>query len=159
AGGGRCAIAAALLGLLLLARLVPVAPALGEELEISPGARASWNLRQDGTAGRATSWVDRWLDQPGMLGDWAGLRPALEGLGIVPSVIWVTDVQGNPVGGQRHGLREFDDLAIGLDVDLDRLLRRFFDAHGAKFYLGMSNRSATSLRDDHIGNVFNVSPA
>jgi hypothetical protein len=36
--------------------------------------------------------VGRWLDQPNMLVDWAGLRPVLGRYGIAPTVAWVSDV-------------------------------------------------------------------
>jgi len=98
-------------------------------------------------------WGD-WFGLPeaGMLGNWFGLRPALAKLGIVPTVAWLTDVQGNPVGGQRQAVREFDNLYAGVDIDLEKLLR----APGTSFSLSLSQRSGTSLSDLDIGNVFNV---
>jgi len=60
------------------------------------------------------SWVGQWLNQPNMLGDWSGLRSALARFGIVPTVARVSDVQGNPIGGEQQALREFDNLYRGL---------------------------------------------
>jgi len=98
------------------------------------------------------TWVGQWLNQPNMLGEWGGVRPALARFGIVPTVAWVTDVQGNPIGGTRQAPREFDNLAVELDIDLEKLMR----APGTKFHAGLSLRSGTSLTDIDIGNTFNV---
>jgi len=98
------------------------------------------------------SWVGRWVDQTNMLGDWAGLRPLLGRFGIAPTVAWVSDVQGNPIGGKQQALREFDNLSIEVDIDLEKLMR----APGTKFHAGLSLRSGTSLSEIDIGNTFNV---
>jgi porin len=98
------------------------------------------------------TWVGQWLNQPNMLGDWGGLRSALARFGVVPTIAWVSDVQGNPIGGKQQALREFDNLAVELDIDLEKLM----GAPGTKFHVGMSQRSGTSLTDIDIGNTFNV---
>ena len=98
------------------------------------------------------SWVGQWLNQPNMLGDWGGLRSALARFGIVPTVAWVSDVQGNPIGGIQQALREFDNLAVEVDIDLQKLM----GAPGTKFHAGLSLRSGTSLTNIDIGNTFNV---
>ena len=91
-------------------------------------------------------------DRPYLTGDWGGLRTRLLDLGITPSLIFVTDVLGNPVGGQHQGLRESDDLGLDLTVNLDRLA----GWSGARFHLSFSMRSGTDLSDKDIGNVFTV---
>ena len=91
-------------------------------------------------------------DRPYLTGDWGGLRTRLLDLGITPSLIFVTDVLGNPVGGQHQGLRESDDLGLDLTVDLDKLA----GWSGARFHLSFSMRSGTDLSDKDIGNVFTV---
>jgi porin len=98
------------------------------------------------------TWVDQWLSQPNMFGDWSGLRTAMGRLGIVPTVSWVTNVLGNPIGGVDQALREFDNLAVELDVDLATLI----GAPGTKFHIGLSQRSGTNLSAIDIGNVFQV---
>lgn len=99
-----------------------------------------------------TSWAGRWMDQPAMFGDWLGLRPALARFGIEPNVTWVTNVQGNVIGGERQRLREFDNLLVEVNVNLEKLM----GAPGTTFYLSLSQRSGTSLSNEDIGNVFNV---
>ena len=91
-------------------------------------------------------------DRPYLTGDWGGLRTRLLDLGIVPSLIFVTDVLGNPVGGRQQGLRESDDLGLDLTVNLDKLA----GWSGARFHLSFSMRSGTDLSDKDIGNVFTV---
>jgi len=118
-----------------------------------PGRRGLFHLYGTPAAGEPPlEWFDRWREQPYALGDWFGLRPALERVGIVPTVNFVSDVQGNPLGGERQALREFDDLFVGLNVELEKLV----GAPGTKFHVGFSQRSGTSLSDIDIGNTFNV---
>jgi hypothetical protein len=93
------------------------------------------------------------LDQAAFLtGDWGGLRPKLLDRGITPSLAFVTDVQGNPVGGRHRAVRESDDLGLNLSADLGRLA----GWAGARLQLSFSMRSGTSLSDTDIGNVFTV---
>jgi hypothetical protein len=55
-----------------------------------------------------------------LLGDWCSWRTELEDGGISPSVTFVTDLAGNPVGGVRQGFTEADNLGVNLAVDLDK---------------------------------------
>ena len=120
---------------------------------VQPGKREQFHLRDvPSPADAAATWVGQWLDKPTLFGDWFGLRSALERLGIVPTITCVTDVQGNPIGGQQQALREFDTLYVEVDVALEKLL----GAPGTAFHLGLSQRSGRSLSDIDIGNVFNV---
>jgi porin len=91
-------------------------------------------------------------DRPFLTGDWGGLRTKLLDLGIAPILTFVTDVLGNPTGGQRRAVRESDELALSLAADLDKLA----GWAGAQFLLSFSIRSGTSLSDKDIGNVFTV---
>jgi len=56
-----------------------------------------------------------------MFGNWGGLRTKLLNLGVTPSITFATDVLGNPVGGKRHALREFDNLGLDVKVDFGKL--------------------------------------
>ena len=144
----RCAVA-------VLALLLAVAlPAAADDADqsVTPARRELFHLRDALPFTPPESWIDRWLDQRTMFGDWLGLRSALKRYGIVPTITWVTDVQGNPVGGQRQGLREFDTLYVEVDVALETLI----GAPGTAFHVGVSQRSGTSLSELDIGNVWNV---
>jgi len=92
------------------------------------------------------------LDREHLTGSWGGLRDTLRGLGITPTLTFVTDVLGNPVGGVRHGLRETDNLGVDVTFDLDRLV----GWTGGRFHVSASLRSGTNLSGDDVGNVFNV---
>jgi porin len=139
----------------LLAATLALAPSAAAQHAgdaVTPGRRDLFHLRHAPPAAPAESWVEQWLDQRTLFGDWLGLRSALRRLGIVPTITWVTDVQGNPIGGQRQGLREFDTLYVEVDVALETLM----GAPGTAFHVGVSQRSGTSLSDRDIGNVWNV---
>jgi porin len=88
-----------------------------------------------------------------LTGEWGGFRSTLRDLGIVPTAVFATDVQGNPIGGNRQGLRETNDLTVDVAVDLERLV----GWTGGRFDVSLSLRSGTSLSTADIGNVFNVS--
>lgn len=88
-----------------------------------------------------------------LTGEWGGLRPKLRDLGVVPTAVFATDVLGNPIGGNRHGLRETNDLTVDVAVDLERLV----GWTGGRFDVSLSLRSGTSLTSADIGNVFDVS--
>ena len=106
---GPTAIAWALVGLLL----VPLgSPVFAQSSHPPHSQRELFHLRDMVVPAESLqSWGGRWLDQPNMLGDWVGLRPLLDRFGIAPTVAWVSDVQGNPIGGKQQALREFDNLS------------------------------------------------
>ncbi len=96
--------------------------------------------------------AESWLDRPYLTGDWGGLRTRLLRLGVAPTLTFVTDVLGNPVGGESKALRETDNLGLDVGFDLQRLL----GWAGGLFHVSFSLRSGKSLSDEAIGNVFNV---
>ena len=92
------------------------------------------------------------LPQEHLLGDWLGLRSWLEGHGITPTVTFVMDALGNPIGGVRHGFRQASNLGLDLGFDLEKL----FGLAGGSFELSFSERFGSSLSEENIGNVFTV---
>ena len=67
-----------------------------------------------------------------LFGDWCGYRTQLESGGITPSLSFVSDMLGNPVGGMRRGFTEADNLGFSAAVrsqqtllDRRRLVPRF----------------------------------
>lgn len=92
------------------------------------------------------------LPREHLFGDWLGVRTTLENCGITPTVTFVSDLLGNPVGGQRQGFTECDNLGLDLMFDLNKLC----GLEGGKFHVSMSQRSGSSLSNVYIGNVFNV---
>src|SRR5262245_4334242 len=96
--------------------------------------------------------AESWFSQPYLTGTWGGLRTKLSALGIDTSLVFVTDVQGNPVGGQTHGFRESNNLGLDVTMNMDKLA----GLSGSQFHVSMAVRNGTSLSDIDIGNVFNV---
>lgn len=87
-----------------------------------------------------------------LFGDWSGLRTRLEEQGFTPTLSFVTDIAGNPIGGRDQGLTHADNLGLDLLFDLDKL----FGLKGGSFVVSMSQRSGTSLSRKYVGNVFTV---
>ena len=92
------------------------------------------------------------LPREHLLGDWYGLRPWLEDRGITPTLTFVTDALGNPVGGREQGFTGAHNLGLDLLFDLEKLA----DLRGGSFLFSMSERFGTSLSAQYIGNVFTV---
>jgi porin len=87
-----------------------------------------------------------------LFGDWCGYRTALEDDGITPSVTFVSDMLGNPVGGLRQGFAEADNLGVNFNVDMEKR----YGLQGGHFQLSMSQRSGRSLSNEYIGNTFST---
>jgi porin len=87
-----------------------------------------------------------------ILGDWFGLIPLLDSNGISPSINFVSDVAGNPVGGKSQGITHADNLGVNVDFDLNKLA----GIPGASFLASMSVRDGNSLSHDRVGNIFTI---
>jgi porin len=87
-----------------------------------------------------------------LFGDWYGRLPAWEESGFKPTLTWVSNLAGNPVGGQEQGFTECENLGLDLSFDLEKC-QGICDTY---FHVSMSQRSGTSLTNDYIGNVFST---
>ncbi|MEM7009405.1 MAG: carbohydrate porin [Thermodesulfobacteriota bacterium] len=87
-----------------------------------------------------------------LTGDWGGFRTELRNKGIVPTMTYMADVQGNPVGGKRKGFAYFHNIGLDLLVHT----RKLFGWHGGRFHISASQRSGKSLTKRDIGNTFDV---
>ena len=87
-----------------------------------------------------------------LFGDWGGLRPRLEESGIIPRLILVTDVAGNPTGGRSQGATQASSIELSLFFDLDNI----FGLKGGSVFASFSQRWGTSLSAKYIGNVFST---
>ena len=74
-----------------------------------------------GTRALAPTPFQLTLPSAHLLGDWYGLRPWLEGYGITPTLTFVTDALGNPVGGRQQGFTGAHNLGLDLLFDLEKL--------------------------------------
>lgn len=92
------------------------------------------------------------LPRDHLFGDWNGLRTRLEDAGFTPTLSFVTDIAGNPIGGKDQGVTHADNLGLDLLFDLEKLA----SLKGGSFVISMSQRSGSSLSREYIGNVFTV---
>jgi porin len=105
--------------------------------------------------GADPSWVESWLNGPGLTGDWFGLRDTLGQRGITPSITYTGDGLGNPVGGLRRGVAYAGQLNADLSFDLGKLA----GLDGLTFNVSGNWASGTNLSADDIGNFFIVAQA
>jgi carbohydrate-selective porin OprB/predicted NBD/HSP70 family sugar kinase len=87
-----------------------------------------------------------------LLGDWGGLLPKLEGFGVTPTLTYVSDTAGNPIGGKNQGVAYADNIGLNLLFDLDKIIK----LEGGSFLVSMSQRDGESLSAKHVGNVFTI---
>jgi len=88
-----------------------------------------------------------------LTGNWGGVRDRLVDSGITPTTNYFTTILGNPVGGERKGLKYAGLLNAYLDFNLEKLL----NIGGTRFLISGSWASGESLSEEDIGNFFNVS--
>jgi porin len=74
----------------------------------------------------------------------------LEDQGITPTLTYVSDLLGNPVGGMRRGFTVADQWGLNLNFDVDKL----YGLKGGSFLVSMGQRSGANLSAIDIGNVF-----
>jgi porin len=92
------------------------------------------------------------LPREHLLGDWFGLLPKAEAVGLSPTLTFVTDIAGNVTGGKNQGITHADNLGLDLLFDLDKLL----GLQGGSFLASISQRSGNSLSHEYVGNVFTI---
>src|SRR2546428_12512591 len=90
---------------------------LGAALCPAPAAAQTGEAPAAPSAATTAAEPAPWWGGATLLGDLGGLRPRLRDLGITPTLSWVSDVQGNPIGGERRGAREVENW--GLEVAAD----------------------------------------
>ncbi|MGB2692492.1 MAG: carbohydrate porin [Thermodesulfobacteriota bacterium] len=87
-----------------------------------------------------------------LTGDWGGIRTKLNDVGIVPTMTYVADFHGNPVGGDRKGFAYFHNIGLDLLVNTEKLM----GWKGGRIHISASQRSGRSLTRRDIGNTFDV---
>lgn len=99
-------------------------------------------------------WRDgSWQEQQNLSGTWGGLRSELfRDYGVAFAGGYGGQISGNPVGGKEQGVRYVQHLAVGLFVDLDRLL----GWKGGSLATSMNVNWGDGLSDKDIGNLFPV---
>jgi porin len=90
-----------------------------------------------------------------LFGDWLGVRCKLAARGIKPTLFLITDPMGNPFGGRRQGITDYN--LIGLDLILDT--GKLIGWPGGQFHVGFANSAGTDLSAKYVGNSFPIQNA
>jgi len=115
--------------------------------------RHFWRQLEEELEDQVEELEPEWFQHKHTTGDWAGQRSTLAAWGIMPTLTYVSDVLGNPVGGQ-HRKIAYDD-SIGLDIDVN--LEKLAGLKDLTFHVSGSFRSGQNLSKVAIGNTFPVS--
>ncbi len=92
-----------------------------------------------------------WAQLTAATGDWDGVRSELSDAGISSFGTYQSESAGNPAGGELHKLRYTHNVALGVALDLQRLL----GVRDTYFLASASERTGNSLSND-IPNIFQV---
>jgi porin len=96
--------------------------------------------------------AESWLDRKYMTGDWGGLRSSLETQGVTIRAGHLSESAANPVGGFRQGAAYTQEVYLGADFDLDRLV----GLAGGKLHVTFTERAGKSLANTAIGSIISV---
>jgi porin len=87
--------------------------------------------------------------------NWAGFRPELNGLGIIPTASYTAQLLGNPSGGQSRGFTYSGTLQASIFWDFDKLI----GVPGLSFNIGGGWSTGKNLSADYVKNIFAVQSA
>jgi porin len=90
-----------------------------------------------------------------MTGDWDGLRPQLEALGITPHVFNFTEFAANTAGGIRAGSGTAVQIAFGVDFDMGKLA----NIPGGTVHFQLDDRFGENTSGNYVGNLWGVQSA
>ncbi len=107
------------------------------------------------SASLAAAELPSWLGHEELSGRWGGQRDLLAAHGIDVQAGFVSEIFGNPVGGERQSAQAVSSTSIDLWFDLHRLA----GVPGLRFHLSGVWRAGRSLSSEDIGNVFAVQEA
>jgi len=94
----------------------------------------------------------QWWNGDAALGDFWGIRNALDNEGIEFSGSYTNNIAGNPVGGKSAGFTYTDNIGFGVELNMGKLI----GWQGASITISGLNRSGSSLSQDNVGNQFTV---
>src|ERR1700685_2561395 len=87
---------------------------------------------------------ESWSQLQGATGNWDGMRGDLSNAGISVFGSYESESAGNPVGGEVHKFRYTHNIALGIALDLHRLL----GLENTYFLASASERTGNSLSND-----------
>jgi porin len=93
-----------------------------------------------------------WWDSGELTGDWGGFRNTLYDDGVNIFANYTNNIAGNPVGGKSAGFTYCDNIAFGLELDLEKII----GWKGGHLTVSGLNRDGSNLSEKNIGNQFTV---
>jgi porin len=126
---------------------------MGQTHHRYPALRQFWREVEEEAEEELEELEPSWFRQEHVTDKWMGQRSTLVSWGITPTLTYVSDILGNPVGGQ-HKKVAYDDN-IGLDIDAD--LESLAGLTDLTFHVSGSMRSGRNLSAVAVGNTFSVS--
>jgi porin len=93
-----------------------------------------------------------WWDSGELTGDWGGLRNTFYEDGVNIFANYTNNIAGNPAGGKSAGFTYCDNIAFGLELDLEKII----GWKGGHLTVSGLNRDGSNLSEKNIGNQFTV---
>ena len=93
-----------------------------------------------------------WWDSGELTGDWGGLRNTFYDDGVNIFANYTNNIAGNPAGGKSAGFTYCDNIAFGLELDLEKII----GWKGGHLTVSGLNRDGSNLSEKNIGNQFTV---
>ncbi len=93
-----------------------------------------------------------WWNDSYATGRWYGLRDSLYNTGVDFTMNYTTNLAGNPVGGLDQGFTYTDNIYVGANFDLEKLI----GWKGGNIDISFLDRNGTNLSAQYIGNQFTV---
>jgi len=94
---------------------------------------------------------EKWWDNPYLFGHWKDARESLENAGVTIASSFVSDWQGNPVGGKARGFAYAGTLGLSVHIDFTQIGLTGFEIFSSACW-----RTGTNLSQTKIDNQFNV---
>src|SRR5882672_4634594 len=126
----------------------------GRALHRHPSLRQFWRDLEDDIEEEIEELEPSWFRHQHLSGPMIGQhRQTLASWGLMPTLTYVSNILGNPIGGRSRKIAYDDNLGFDLHVDLATLA----GLTGLAFHVSGSMRSGRNLSSEAIGNTFPVS--
>jgi porin len=125
----------------------------GPDVHRHRALRQFWRQLEEELEDQVDELEPEWFHHKHMTGDLAGQRSTFAAWGITPTLTYVSNILGNPVGGQHQKVAYDDNIGLDIDVDLEKLA----GLKDLTFHVSGSFRSGRSLSKVAIANTFPVS--
>ncbi len=102
---------------------------------------------------REPSFLSDWWNGSVATGNWFGVRDTLDEHGIAFSGSYITDLLGNPVGGESQGFANFQWLELGFSFDMEKIV----GWKEGRIAVSVLSVAGQDLSAHYIGNYFTAS--